>query len=75
MKLTADIITRLQLQNDMDFLRVREGDLTASQLDLVKRLRKVQHDERGLSDDQVKELAAIVKSLKKNQEVIIRKYY
>ena len=75
MRLSNDMIERFQLQDSFDFLRLHESDLLSGQLDIVKNLRKLNH-ERGLQDTEIKELADIVKSLKKSAKIlIVRKYY
>ena len=76
MKLSSDIITRFQIQDHFDFLKLHESDLLSGQLDIVKNLRKLNH-ERGLQDTEIKELAGIVKSLKKktSEVLIIRSNY
>jgi len=71
MKLSNDMIERFQLQDSFDFLRLHEGDLLSGQVETVKRLRKAQHDARGLTDDQVTELSDLVKSLKKSSKILI----
>lgn len=74
MKLSNDYVRRLRIQESFDFLRVHKTELTPSQTEFVTSLRKA-HKERGLSDKQLQCLFDIVKHLKPDETLTIRKNY
>ena len=73
-KISGDYVTRLRIQESFDFLRVHESDLTPSQADLVKSLRR-QNKDYGLSEKQLQILFDVVKFLKPAEILTIRKNY
>ena len=74
-KITIRDATFLRIRDAFDFCRVNEKDLTSSQLEFVKSLRR-QYKERGeLTEKQMQCLWDIMKYLKPNETLRVRVNY
>jgi hypothetical protein len=73
-KININAATDMRTKEAFDFLQVHQLELTVSQVELIKSLKK-QFKERGLSEKQTQCLFDIVKYLKPAETLTIRKNY
>lgn len=74
MKISNDRILRMQTQQAFDYLRVHEGELSRSQLALVKSLRRY-HKENGLTEKQLAVLFDIYKAKRPGKKTLLIRNY